>query len=77
MSDTTIVLKETMTAGFPPTIQSIAGTPMLSNLFLAYQRLMYYAQSQFTAYHILNWLFLVVSPEMWNMHSVDLHPGPP
>ena len=38
---------------------------------------MYCAQSQFTVYHTLNWLFLVVPPNMWYMHLVDPHPDPP
>jgi hypothetical protein len=66
-----------MTAGFPPIIQSITGTPTLGDLFRAYRHLMYCAQSQFTAYHALNWLFLVVPPNMWDMHSVEAHPAPP
>jgi hypothetical protein len=66
-----------MTAGFPPIIQSITGTPTLGDLFRAYRHLMYCAQSQFTAYHALNWLYLVVPPNMWDMHSVEAHPAPP
>ena len=65
-----------MTTGFAPTIQSITGTPTLGDLFRAYCHLMYCAQSQLTAYHALNWLFMVVPPNMWNMHSVDPHPDP-
>ena len=73
MSAATIISKETMTAGFLPTIQSITGTPNLGDLFRAYHCLMYCTQSQFTVYHALNWLFLVVPPNMWNMHSVDAY----
>ena len=77
MSAPTIISKETMTAGFPPTIQQITGTPTLGDLFRAYRHLMYCAQSQFTAYHALNWLFLVVPPNMWDIHSVDAYPTAP
>ena len=77
MSTPTIISKETITAGFPPTIQQITGTPTLGDLFRAYRHLMYCAQSQFTAYHTLNWLFLVVPPTMWYMHSVDPYPVEP
>ena len=77
MSAPTIISKETMTAGFPPTIQQITGTPTLGDLFRAYRHLVYCAQSQFTAYHVLNWLFLVVPPNMWNMHLVDAYPTAP
>jgi hypothetical protein len=77
MSTPTITSKETMTAGFPPIIQSISGTPTLGDLFRAYRHLMYCAQSQFTAFHPLNWLFLVVPPNMWDMHSTEAHPAPP
>ena len=38
---------------------------------------MYFAQSRFTVHHVLNWLFLVVPPNMWYMHLIDLHPDPP
>ena len=77
MSAPTIISKETMTAGFPPTIQQITGTPTLGDLFRAYYHLMYCAPSQFTGYHVLNWLFLVVPPNMWNMHLVDTYPTAP
>ena len=60
----TVISKETMTTGFPPTNQSITGKPTLGDLFRAYRHLMYCAQSQFTVYHTLNWLFLVVPPNM-------------
>merc|ERR1712194_773406 len=43
----------------------------------AYRHLMYCAQSQFTAYHALNWLFLVVPPNMWGIHSLDAYPTAP
>ena len=66
-----------MAAGFPPTIQQITGTPTLGDLFRAYRHLMYCAQSQFTAYHALNWLFLVVQPNMWDIHSLDAYPTAP
>ena len=66
-----------MTAGFPVTMQSITGTPMLRDLFRTYRHLMYCAELQFTVYHVLNWLFPVVPPNMWNMHSIDPHPDPP
>ena len=77
MTTTVILSKEMIAAGLPLTIQSITGIPMLSNLFRAYHHLIWCTQSQFTAYHILNRLFLAVSQEMWKMHSVDPHPGPP
>ena len=77
MSAPTIISKEAMTAGFPPTIQSITGTATLDNLFRAYCHLMYCTQSQFTAHHVLNWLFLVVPQNMWNMHSSDAYPTAP
>ena len=77
MSAPTIISKETMTAGFPPTIQQITGTPTLGDLFRACRHLMYCAQSQFTTYHVFNWLFLVVSPNMWNIHLVDAYPIAP
>ena len=66
-----------MTTGFLPTIQSITGMSTLGDLFRAYRHLMYCAQSQFTVDHALNWLFLVVPPNMWYMHLVDPHPDPP
>jgi hypothetical protein len=77
MSAATIISKEMIMTGFPPTIQSITGTPTLGNLFQAYHHLMYCAQSQFTAYNALNWLFLVVPPNMWNMHLVEPYPTAP
>ena len=77
MSAPTIISKETMTTGFPPTIQQITGTPTLGDLFRAYCHLMYCAQSQFTTYHALNWIFLVVPPNMWDIHSVDAYPTAP
>ena len=51
--------------------------PTSGDLFRAYCHLLYCAQSQFTAYHVLNWLFLVVPTNMWNMHLVDAYPTAP
>ena len=76
MSAPTVISKETMTAGFPPTIEQITGMPTLDDLSRAYRHLMYCVQSQFTAYSVLNWL-LVVPPNMWYMHLVYAYPTAP
>ena len=72
------ILKKEMMTGFQPQVAGITGDPTLRKLLHVFRHMIECAQSQMTNYCILNWLFLVVPPNMWTIyHPTSPFPHPP
>ena len=71
------ITKEAMTAGFPARIPKIEGDITLKELLRVFQHLIACAQSTVTAYHAMNFLYLVVPAELWALYSNAAYPQAP
>ena len=71
------ITKEAMTAGFPARIPKIEGDITLKELLRVFQHLIACAQLTVTAYHAMNFLYLVVPAELWPLYSNAAYPQAP
>ena len=71
------ISKEAMLAGFPSAVPAIDGDISPMELLRVFRHLIECAQSTITAYHELNFLFLVVPPSVWPVYSNGPRPTPP
>ena len=71
------ITKEAMAAGFPARIPKIEGDITLKELLRVFQHLIACAQSTVTAYHALNFLYLVVPTKLWALYSNAAYPQAP
>ena len=71
------ISKEAMLAGFPSAVPAITGEISPMELLRLFRHLIECAQSTTTAYHELNFLFLVVPPSVWPVYSNGPRPTPP
>ena len=71
------ISKEAMLAGFPSAVPAVDGDISPMELLRVFRHLIECAQSTTTAYHELNFLFLVVPPSVWPAYSNGPRPTPP
>ena len=71
------ISEEAMLAGFPNAVPAIDGNISPMELLRIFTHLIECAQSTITAYHELNFLFLVVASSVWPVYSNRLRPTPP
>ena len=71
------ISKEAMRAGFPSAVPAVDGGILPMELLRVFRHLIECAQSTTTAYHELNFLFLVVPPSVWPIYSNGPRPTPP
>ena len=71
------ISKEAMLAGFPDAVSAIDGNISPVELLHVFRQLIECAQSTITAYHELNFLFLVVPPSVWPVYSNGPRPTNP
>ena len=71
------IAKEAMLAYFPDAVPAIDGDISLIELLRVFRHLIECAQSTITAYHELDFLFLVVPPSVWPAYSNGPRPTPP
>ena len=71
------ISKETTLAGFPYAVPAIEGDISPMKLLRVFRHLIECAQLTTTAYHELNFLFLVVPPSVWPVYSNGLRPTNP
>ena len=71
------ISKEAMLAGFPDAVPAIEGDISPMELLRVFRHLIECAQSTTTAYHELNFLFLVVPPSVWPVYSNGPRPTHP
>ena len=71
------ISKEAMLSGFPSAIPAVEGDISSMERLCMFRHLIECAQSTTTAYHELNFLFLVVLPSVWPVYSNGPRPTPP
>ena len=71
------ISKEAMLTGFPDPVPAIEGDISPMELLRVFRHLIECAQSTTTAYHYLNFLFLVVPPSVWPVYSNGPRPTNP
>ena len=71
------ISKEAMVTGFPAKIPSVEGEICVKELLRIFLHLVKCAQSTPTAYHELNFLFLVVPEQIWCVYSSGTYPTTP
>ena len=71
------ISKEAMLGGFPSAVPAIDGDISPMELLRVFRHLIECAQWTITAYHELNFLFLVVPPSIWPVYSNGPRPTSP
>ena len=71
------ISKEAMLTGFPAAVPAIESDISPMELLRVFRHLIECAQSTTTAYHYLNFLFLVVPPSVWPVYSNGPRPTNP